>query len=288
MNRANTSVVLLNTFLCYWICESIKKNSYFQTLSPAFLIKRLCPRLTLASLQPMLCPRASELLANYGEHVLVNNFKFGVIYQRQGQTSEEALFGNQGHSPALDGFLDTIGHRVSLASHQGYGGDRNYIQFGQTGEQSVYTDHCGKEVMYHVATLIPFSETDPQQLHRKRHINNDIVFIVFQEANTPFLLHTFIVVQPKPSMANPKAVTASLRPGLLSPPVFCSGSGSSSSSSTPRPRPPATRQRSSRSPSRRCGPRSSAIGSRSQQGRQTTNGRRVSAKRSRLKEIDGE
>ena len=80
-------------------------------MSPAFLIKRLYPRLTLASLQPMLCPRASELLANYGEHVLVNNFEFGVIYQRQGQTSEEALFGNQGHSPAMDGFLDTIGHR---------------------------------------------------------------------------------------------------------------------------------------------------------------------------------
>ena len=105
---------------------------------------------------------------------------------------------------------------MSLASHQGYGGDRNYIQFGQTGEQSVYTEHCGKEVMYHVATLVPFSETDPQQLHRKRHINNDIVFIVFQEANTPFLLHTFIMVQPKPSMANPKAVTASLRPGPAS------------------------------------------------------------------------
>ena len=223
-------------------CESIK-SPYFQTLSPAFLIKRLCPQLTLASLQPVLCPRASELLVNYDEHVLVNNFKFGVIYQRQGQTSEEALFGNRGHSPGLDRFLDMIGHRVSLASHQGYRGGLD-TQFGQTGEQSVYTEHCGKEVMYHVATLLPFSETDPQQLQRKRHIGNDIVSIVFQEANTPFspdmvashFLHAFIVVQPEPGPAHSEAgdtlyrVSVTARsdvpyfgPGLPSPPVFRRG-----------------------------------------------------------------
>ena len=40
--------------------------------------------------------------------------------------------------------------------------------------------------MYPVSTLIHFSETDLQQLQRKRHIGNDIVSIVFQEANTPF------------------------------------------------------------------------------------------------------
>ena len=198
--------------------------------------------MTLASLQPVLCPRASELLVNYDEHVLVNNFKFGVIYQRQGQTSEEALFGNRGHSPALDRFLDMIGHRVSLASHQGYRGGLD-TQFGQTGEQSVYTEHCGKEVMYHVATLLPFSETDPQQLQRKRHIGNDIVSIVFQEANTPFspdmvashFLHAFIVVQPEPGPAHSEgdtlyrvSVTARsdvpyFGPGLPSPPVFRRG-----------------------------------------------------------------
>ena len=78
--------------------------------SPIALAKLICPQLSLASLQPVLCPCASELLVNYDEHVLVNNFKFGVIYQRAGQTSEEALFGNRGHSPALDRFLEMIGH----------------------------------------------------------------------------------------------------------------------------------------------------------------------------------
>ena len=125
-------------------CESIK-SPYFQTLSPAFLIKRLCPQLSLASLQPVLCPRASELLVNYDEHVLVNNFKFGVIYQRLGQTSEESLFGNRGHSLVMDRFLDMIGTRVTLGDHQGYRGGLD-TQFGQTGQYSVYTEHMGKEL----------------------------------------------------------------------------------------------------------------------------------------------
>ena len=130
-----------------------------------------------------------------------------------GQTSEEALFGNRGHSPALDTFLEMVGHRVSLASHQGYRGGLD-TQFGQTGRESVYTEHCGdnryyyyyiniillsspspgKEIMYHVATLLPFSDTDAQQLQRKRHIGNDIVSIVFQEANTPFRYIIIIII----------------------------------------------------------------------------------------------
>ena len=52
--------------------------------APGQLVRQLAPQLSLASLQPVLCPKASELLVSYDEHVLVNNFKFGVIYQRVG------------------------------------------------------------------------------------------------------------------------------------------------------------------------------------------------------------
>ena len=206
--------------------------------SPISLARLVCPQLTLSSLQPVLCPRASELLVNYDEHVLVNNFKFGVIYQRVGQTSEEALFGNRVHSPALDRFLDMIGRRVTLAEHSGYRGGLD-TQFGQTGQHSVYTEHLGKEIMYHVATLLPFSETDSQQLQRKRHIGNDIVSIVFQEGNTPFspdmvtshFLHAYIVVQPEPE-EGPDVYRVSVTarsdvpffgPSLPSPPLFRRG-----------------------------------------------------------------
>jgi hypothetical protein len=58
--------------------------------------------------------------------------------------------------------------------------------------------------MFHVSTLLPFTQNDSAQIQRKRHIGNDIVAIVFQEENTPFhpsmiksnFLHVFLVVQP--------------------------------------------------------------------------------------------
>ena len=40
--------------------------------------------------------------------------------------------------------------------------------------------------MYHVATMIPYSPGDEQQIPRKRHIGNDIVVVIFKEGNTPF------------------------------------------------------------------------------------------------------
>merc|ERR1719445_1648683 len=206
--------------------------------SPISLARLVCPQLTLSSLQPVLCPRASELLLNYDEHVLANNFKFGVIYQKVHQTSEEALFGNRVHSHAMDKFLDMIGRRVALSEHSGYRGGLD-TQFGQTGQHSVYTEHLGKEIMYHVATLLPFSETDSQQLQRKRHIGNDIVSVVFQEGNTPFspdmvtshFLHAYIVVQPEPE-EGPDVYRVSVTarsdvpffgPSLPSPPLFRRG-----------------------------------------------------------------
>lgn len=67
----------------------------------------------------------------------------------------------------------------------------------------MYEVFRGREVLFHVASLLPYSPGDSQQLQRKRHIGNDIVAIIFQEEPTPFspdmiashFLHAFIVVQ---------------------------------------------------------------------------------------------
>ena len=119
------------------------------------------------------------------------------------QTKEEDLFGNVCHSNAMEEFLQVIGHRVQLKHFAGYRGGLDTIH-GQTGTESVYSQFHNKEMMFHVSTLLPYTEGDPQQLQRKRHIGNDIVAIVFQEENTPFVpniiashfLHAYIVVQP--------------------------------------------------------------------------------------------
>lgn len=58
--------------------------------------------------------------------------------------------------------------------------------------------------MFHVSTMLPFTQNDRQQLTRKRHIGNDVVTIIFQEEGSlPFspknirshFQHIFIIVR---------------------------------------------------------------------------------------------
>ncbi|XP_061867321.1 GTPase-activating Rap/Ran-GAP domain-like protein 3 isoform X5 [Colius striatus] len=75
------------------------------------------------------------------------NFKFGVLYAKDGQLTDDEMFSND----------DT------------------------TGTCSIYTVFQGHEIMFHVSTMLPYSRENKQQVERKRHIGNDIVTIVFQE-----------------------------------------------------------------------------------------------------------
>uniref|UniRef100_A0A3P8XV80 Rap-GAP domain-containing protein n=1 Tax=Esox lucius TaxID=8010 RepID=A0A3P8XV80_ESOLU len=151
---------------------------------------------------PVLYPKASRLIVTFDEHVISNNFKFGVIYQKFGQTTEEELFGNNNESPAFVEFLEFLGKKIELHDFKGFRGGLD-VTHGQTGTESVYTTFHNKEIMFHVSTKLPYIEGDSQQLQRKRHIGNDIVAILFQEENTPFVpdmiasnfLHAYVVVQ---------------------------------------------------------------------------------------------
>ncbi|XP_039437570.1 rap1 GTPase-activating protein 1 isoform X3 [Culex pipiens pallens] len=207
--------------------------------SPIKMARLLNDQINVDSFMPVLCPKASTLIASYDEHVLVTNFKFGVLYQRYGQTTEEELFCNSDTTPALEEFLDLLGQRIRLRDHKGYRGGLD-IQNGHTGDTAVYEVFKEREIMFHVSTLLPYTEGDPQQLQRKRHIGNDIVAIVFQEENTPFspamiashFLHAFVVVQPlEPNTPNCRykiSVTARddvpfFGPTLPQPSVFKKG-----------------------------------------------------------------
>ncbi|XP_035846703.1 rap1 GTPase-activating protein 2-like isoform X3 [Sander lucioperca] len=166
------------------------------------LAKLLCDEAAGLRFSPVLYPKASQLIVNYDEHEVNNTFKFGVIYQRFGQVSEEELFRNNVETPAFTEFLQQLGDTVELQDFKGFRGGLD-VSHGQTGSHSVYTVHRQQEIMFHVSTKLPFTEGDTQQLQRKRHIGNDIVAVVFQEEATPFVpdmiasnfLHAFIVVQ---------------------------------------------------------------------------------------------
>ncbi|KAM9505491.1 rap1 GTPase-activating protein 1 isoform 36-T37 [Salvelinus alpinus] len=166
------------------------------------MAKLVCEEVNVDRFFPALYPKASRLIVTFDEHVISNNFKFGVIYQKFGQTSEVELFGNSAESPAFVEFLEFLGEKVELHDFKGFRGGLDVIH-GQTGSQSVYHNYRNKEIMFHVSTKLPYTEGDTQQLQRKRHIGNDIVAIVFQEESTPFVpdmiasnfLHAYVVVQ---------------------------------------------------------------------------------------------
>uniref|UniRef100_A0A8C5J9V8 RAP1 GTPase activating protein 2 n=1 Tax=Junco hyemalis TaxID=40217 RepID=A0A8C5J9V8_JUNHY len=200
------------------------------------IAKAFCDDASGLKFNPVLYPKASQMIVSYDEHEVNNTFKFGVIYQKFRQTQEEELFGNNEESTAFKNFLSFLGDTITLQDFKGFRGGLD-VSHGQTGVESVYTVFRDREIMFHVSTKLPFTEGDTQQLQRKRHIGNDIVAIIFQEENTPFVpdmiasnfLHAYIVVQ----VENPEAdntvykvsVTAredvpSFGPPLPSPPVF--------------------------------------------------------------------
>ncbi|XP_058858052.1 rap1 GTPase-activating protein 1-like isoform X6 [Acipenser ruthenus] len=166
------------------------------------MAKLICEDVNVDRFYPVLYPKASRLIVTFDEHVISNNFKFGVIYQKFGQTSEEELFGNSEESPAFVEFLELLGQKIELHDFKGFRGGLD-VAHGQTGTESVYYNFRNKEIMFHVSTKLPYTEGDTQQLQRKRHIGNDIVAIVFQDESTPFVpdmiasnfLHAYIVVQ---------------------------------------------------------------------------------------------
>ncbi|KAM6218750.1 rap1 GTPase-activating protein 1 isoform 2-T2 [Rhynchocyon petersi] len=166
------------------------------------MAKLVCEDVNVDRFYPVLYPKASRLIVTFDEHVISNNFKFGVIYQKLGQTSEEELFGTNEESPAFVEFLEFLGQKIKLQDFKGFRGGLD-VTHGQTGTESVYCNFRNKEIMFHVSTKLPYTEGDAQQLQRKRHIGNDIVAVVFQDENTPFVpdmiasnfLHAYVVVQ---------------------------------------------------------------------------------------------
>jgi len=108
-------------------------------------------------------------------------FKFAVLYCAPGQTIEEEMFSNEHGSDSFNYFLELLGDRITLAGFNRFNGGLDVRGDNTTGTESVFTFFKGHDIMFHVAPLLPYSPGNTQQLHKKRHLGNDIVMIVFQD-----------------------------------------------------------------------------------------------------------
>ncbi|XP_076659669.1 rap GTPase activating protein radish [Halictus rubicundus] len=161
------------------------------------------PALTLGQL-----PDTQEELLKLDQVFIKSELKVGVIYVQEGQFTEEQILDNNENSPMFEEFLQILGDKVRLKGFDKYKGGLDTIH-DLTGLYSVYTNWRSIEIMFHVSTLLPYEKNDSQKLQRKRHIGNDIVCVVFLEADkTAFspacikshFLHTFILVRVSPSI----------------------------------------------------------------------------------------
>jgi len=143
-----------------------------------------------AGLKPSLClgqlPSTPEELLKLDQVFVKSELKVGLIFIKEGQTTEETILGNKEETPLFSEFLTILGDRVRLKGFDRYKGGLDTVH-DLTGTESIYTNWKSIEIMFHVSTMLPHEENDPQKLQKKRHIGNDIVCVVFLEADdTPF------------------------------------------------------------------------------------------------------
>lgn len=138
-----------------------------------------------------------------------DHFKVGVVLTKPGNMvsgSDQSVYSIASTTPDFMEFLQFLGEEVSLLGYQGYSGglDTANNRTGTHALKTTFKSDCKThEILFHVNTLLPHSESDNQQLAKKRHIGNDVVVVVFHQDDAPFdpkifvskFNHIFIVIK---------------------------------------------------------------------------------------------
>ncbi|XP_013868068.1 rap1 GTPase-activating protein 1, partial [Austrofundulus limnaeus] len=118
------------------------------------LAKMLCDKVTVSKFDVVSYLKAPDLITTFDEHRVSSNFKFGVLYQQEGQLTEEDILSNNEESDQFKDFLSVLGETVQLHGFTGFRGGLD-VCHGQTGSEAVFTSFRGREVMFHVVTKLP-------------------------------------------------------------------------------------------------------------------------------------
>jgi len=105
--------------------------------------------------------------------------KIGVIYVGNNQESARDLIKAENGSDLYKDFIQGLGWEVDLKTHVGFMGG---LDAGlTTGLTAPYYSNATTETIFHVVTNMPTKPNDQQQIHKKRHIGNDIVHVIWSE-----------------------------------------------------------------------------------------------------------
>ncbi|BFU23503.1 rap ran GTPase-activating protein putative [Entamoeba histolytica] len=152
--------------------------------------------------------KLQDQLMKLETQLIVKNYKFGVLYAKPGQKTEDEMYSNTECSSVFWKFMDLIASKKEQLNWNRFIGGLD-SKNGRTGEYFYFSfyEKFSYEIVFHVAPLLPDNEGS-QKLERKRHIGNDIVVIVFKEmvdstdtfdprCITSHFNHIFIVVTPE-------------------------------------------------------------------------------------------
>ncbi|KAL2760472.1 hypothetical protein ACRALDRAFT_2116863 [Sodiomyces alcalophilus JCM 7366] len=176
--------------------EALRDVGQNQSVLPSHLMVQLMTTIpqTFESLRPVPLPdddAVQRSLRVFDRLDTVDGHKVGVIYIGEGQTKETEILANVSGSSDYLEFLDGLGTltRLKDAEFNTQGLDRSS---DIDGEYTFCWRDKVTELVFHVTTQMPTRlESDPQCIHKKRHIGNDFVNIIFNDSGLPFKFDTF-------------------------------------------------------------------------------------------------
>eukprot|EP00300_Choanocystis_sp_HF-7_P003226 c12452_g1_i1.p1 GENE.c12452_g1_i1~~c12452_g1_i1.p1 ORF type:complete len:289 (+),score=75.65 c12452_g1_i1:166-1032(+) len=113
--------------------------------------------------------------------------KIGLLYTGLEEEQSSILRLEVG-SEQYRAFVNGLGWQVPLDTHQGFNGKLDTHL--TTGTHAPYFADANREVVFHVPTQMPTAPNDPQQIHKKRHIGNDQVQVIYCEHTRDFRAET--------------------------------------------------------------------------------------------------
>jgi hypothetical protein len=160
--------------------------------------------ITVSSLSPASTVGAEELKSLFGEIDSIqerHQYSCSIFYVSGTYPTDHSIFSEQSPSPAFVDFVKDLGSTIDLKKHHGFVGG---LLPSLSGDEALYYANHSTELIYHVATKLPYTSTTEQQYKRKLLLE-DKVAIVWIDGISEFkgfdfvkdsLAHTLIILSP--------------------------------------------------------------------------------------------
>ncbi|RPB05842.1 hypothetical protein L873DRAFT_549909 [Choiromyces venosus 120613-1] len=159
---------------------------------PSHFLLQIAGGLGPPETRPILLPedeKTIRALDVFDRIPVVDFHKIGVVYVGAGQTEEKDILSNAMGSPDYTDFIDGLGDLITLKGTDINTGGLDH-ENNLDGEFAFFWSDRITQIIFHITTMMPMMDGDPQCTMKKRHIGNDFVNIVFNNSGLPWRFGT--------------------------------------------------------------------------------------------------